>query len=374
MSRKGENITKRKDGRWEARYIKSYDFNGKAIYGYLYAHTYTEAREKKKQALFNLPRKKSNAKISVQDIANEFLISKRYDVKESTFVHYTQIVEQHISPIIGKRPLTEISAIVIDDLKTHLLTAGRLDGNGGLSNKSVKEILALLKQILKYANFKGYIPETPAFITVPKVQKPTIKVLSREEQLQLEQYTINDDNKKYGIYLCLYTGLRLGELCALKWSDIDIEMQTITVSHTMQRIEDADHASDKKTKIIIDSPKTESSYREIPIPLDVAQDLSIRKQSISDDEYFFLTGSSKYIEPRSYYKYYKKCEKDCGIGDYTFHALRHTFATRCVECGFDAKSLSEILGHTDVKITLDRYVHPSMDLKRKYMEQLRISV
>ena len=370
MSRKGENITKRKDGRWEARYIKGRDLNGKAVYGYLYAHSYAEAREKKRIALQEPHQSIACRNSSVYMVASEFLESKQRNVKESTFVHYSQIIEQYIKPIIGETKISAISSATLEKYATHLLSNGKTKSTGGLSNKTVKEILALLKQIMTYACMKGYISKIPLFISVPSISRKNIKILTHEEQNVLEKYTIDSDDKKYGIYLCLYTGLRLGELCALRWSDINTANQTISVSHTIQRIEDYSQTSGKKTKIVIDSPKTESSHRDIPIPSDIAKNLIERKQNIYDENSFFLSGTNKYIEPRTYYKYYKRCEKDCGIGNYTFHTLRHTFATRCIECGFDAKSLSEILGHADVKITMDRYVHPSMELKRKYVENL----
>ncbi len=370
MSRKGENITKRKDGRWEARYIKGRDLNEKAIYAYLYAHSYSEAREKKRLAMQESIQNISRKDCNVYTVACEFLNSKRCNVKESTFVHYSQIIEKYIRPFIGEAKVSAISSIVLESFTNQLLNNGKIGSKGGLSNKTVREILALLKQIMTYAYKKGYIGKVPAFISVPAVPKKAVKILTHKEQVALEKYTKNSDDKAFGIYLCLYTGLRLGELCALKWSDINIKDQTILISRTIQRIEDRDQMFGKKTKVIIDSPKTESSHRYVPIPNDIAQKLAERKEKICDENHFFLSGTSKYIEPRTYYKYYKKCEKDCGIGDYTFHALRHTFATRCIECGFDAKSLSEILGHSNVKITMERYTHPSMDLKRKYIECL----
>ena len=374
MSRKGENITKRKDGRWEARYIKGRDLNGKAIYGYLYAHSYAEARERKKIAMQDSNQAVASGGGNIYSVASEFLNTKQRNVKESTFVHYSQMVEQYIRPFIGDLKVSTISSIVLENFTNQLLSKGKSNSKGGLSNKTVREVLALLKQILTYAYKKGYIKEVPVFISVPTVTKKNIKILTHEEQNLLEKYTEDSDDKKYGIYLCLYTGLRLGELCALKWSDIHAENQIISVSHTIQRIEDYGQKSGKRTKIVIDSPKTEASQRDIPIPFNIAKKLTERKQTVYDDNSFFLSGTRKYIEPRTYYKYYKKCEKDCGIGDYTFHTLRHTFATRCIECGFDAKSLSEILGHTDVKITMERYVHPSMELKRKYVEDLYNSI
>ena len=170
--------------------------------------------------------------------------------------------------------------------------------------------------------------------------------------------------------MCLYTGMRIGEVCALQWRDIDLINYTINISKTIQRVSNHETSHSSKTKIVIDTPKSVASKRAIPIPALLCEQLAQRKQADSSESYFFLTGSERYIEPRNYYARYQDILIDCGISQYTFHALRHTFATRCIEIGFDPKVLSEILGHTDVKITLDRYVHPSIDRKRACMELL----
>ena len=170
-----------------------------------------------------------------------------------------------------------------------------------------------------------------------------------------------------GIILSLYTGLRIGEICALKWSDIDFINNQIIVNHSVTRIKNINE-SFLKTKIIINEPKTEYSKRVIPIPNSIIN--SLKQVFPNNKDYYFLTNSCKVLEPRTYYNKYKKVLKKIGLEKYNYHALRHTFATRCIEIGFDPKSLMEILGHSDIKITLSLYVHPTNTLKKQYMNKL----
>lgn len=368
MSRVGENITQRKDGRWEARYIKGYN-NGEAVYGYLYGKSYEEAKEKKNKAL-NLINcsDHNNDTITFNRIIDSFLAQKKYQVKESTYSHYVWLINSHIRKHFGNMYVDKIDGMAIEQYISVQLREGRINNKGGLSPKSVKDILSLLKSIIKYGVDKGLICDKSIVdVKSPKTSRTQIEVFSAEECKIIELETIGASEMYYGIYLCLYTGLRLGELCALKWSDIDVENECICISKTISRINNTND-SKEKTKIIIDSPKTESSSRIIPLPSKIVYHLNQR--SPNDDQKYFLTRTDKFIEPRNYYEKYKKFLASCGIEKHTFHALRHSFATRCIEKGFDAKILSEILGHSNVKITLDRYVHPSLERKRQCMQLL----
>lgn len=167
--------------------------------------------------------------------------------------------------------------------------------------------------------------------------------------------------------ITLYGGLRIGEICALQWKDIHFDTGTIHITKTIIRIQELDPYSNTRTKLLITHPKTTSSHRIIPMPSFIMATLKDYQQSPDD---FILTGTRKHLEPRSCLARYKRILRQAGLESFTFHTLRHTFATRCVESGFDAKSLSEILGHTNVNTTLQRYVHPSMELKRAQMERL----
>jgi len=197
-----------------------------------------------------------------------------------------------------------------------------------------------------------------------------MKILTREEQIKLCEFLFKDPSfKNTGILICLFTGLRIGEVCALKWKDISLSQKIIYVNKTMQRVQNS-NSTDRKTKIIITQPKSSCSIRAIPLPDSIINILSLNQKT---DECYVLTGKENtFIEPRNMQYHFKKVLKQCDMDSFSFHALRHTFATRCVEVGFDVKSLSEILGHASINITMNRYVHPSMDLKRENMNLLSV--
>ena len=196
-----------------------------------------------------------------------------------------------------------------------------------------------------------------------------MRILSKKEQEIITNNLIDsEDLRDIGILICLYTGIRVGELCALRWQDISLVEKTISVRNTLQRVKIQDPVDDCKTKILISSPKSQCSLRTIPVPNEI---MVLIQNQISTKESFLLTGTSdKFIEPRTMQNHFQKVLKSNSIQKANFHCLRHTFATRCVEVGFDVKSLSEILGHANVNITMNRYVHPTMDLKRENMERL----
>lgn len=366
MSKKGENIYKRKDGRWEARYAKSRLDNNKIKYGYCYGKTYREAKEKAQTAKLQLFCECESESIidckSVSDFCDEWLKVNKNKIKESTFVKYSSALEKYIKPQLGFYSVTDLTALTLEKFSSELIF------KNDLSAKTVRDILTLLKSILKYSakqNTDFIIPE----IIYPKVEAKEISVLSVSEQSELIQYlSSGSDKKKLGVLLSLLTGLRVGEICALKCGDISIQNKTIKISSTMQRIKDVSSNS-TKTKIIISSPKSTKSIRIIPL-----SGLALKlceKLKTDNDNAFLLTGQTEsFIEPRSMQNALKRYAKDCGICKIHFHTLRHTFATRCVEVGFEIKSLSEILGHSSIQVTLDRYVHSSIELKRQNMNKL----
>ena len=367
MSKKGENITKRKDGRWEARVIKGYDCSGKALYKYIYGRSYSDAKEKKKQFLSSKQNDRKTAdNVLYQSILEDFMLYLQNKSKESTYARYEAIICGHIIPKLGNLKLNEITSPRVDSFTKEKLQTGRLNKSGGLSPKRVCDILSVLKLSLNYAEDRGFSPN-PIKISFPRVEQNDIEILSVAEESQLTEYILKSgETQKFGIVLALYTGIRIGELCALTWKDVNIESQTLTINKTIQRIADRDRKG--KTKIIIDTPKTKASVRCIPFPTALTPYIVSGKECSAGSNSYVLTGSAKYIEPSNYYVKYQKWLRECGITKHSFHSLRHTFATHCIENGFDTKALSEILGHSDVKITLSRYVHPSMAFKRANME------
>jgi integrase len=370
MSRRGDNIWHRKDGRWEARYVKD-RINGRAVYGYVYGKTYKEAKEKQVSKIKETESGKLNpCRRTMGEIFELYLNNRKYSVKDSTYAKYQRDINNHLKPYWSNVFLKDVDGMMIERFTDHLLNHGNINTYKGLSPKTVKDLIVLLKSIILYANQRDLCAISTPYISTPKVKKASIQTLSRDEQHILENYLYQDpDLTKMGVLLTLYTGLRLGELCALQWKNIDMKNQILYIDKTVQRI--TDKTTDHSTRIIFDTPKSDSSIRSIPIYTGIfnyLKDLFYCKNNSDND--FFLTGDEKYIEPRNMYRKYQTYLNDCGLPHYTFHCLRHTFATRAIECGFDPKCLSEILGHSNVKITLDRYVHPDFELKRNRMELL----
>lgn len=198
-----------------------------------------------------------------------------------------------------------------------------------------------------------------------------MRVLDKGEQEALLAILLhNTDLRKFGVLLCLYTGIRIGEICALKWENVDLINGVISIRKTLQRIQCIEPCTGRKTKVIITDPKSNCSIRDIPLPTFLTK---MAQEYHSKPEAYVLTGCEEhYIEPRLLQYEFKKYIHACGLEGVNYHALRHTFATRCIDLGFDAKTLSEILGHTNVNITLNRYVHSSLDTKRFCMEKLTI--
>ncbi len=367
MSRKGENIFKRKDGRWEARYIKGYDVSGKARYGFCYGKTYTEAKNKvtdlKAQTVSVNGDDTVKSRQRFSYYCDKWLEQHMTAIKPSTYAKYSLVLENHVKSRLGNYHPYAISTELVEQFKNELL----IEQN--LSAKSVRDILTVLKMVIAFT--RKQIPRGMPDVEIiyPREQRKEMRVLTREEQEKLVQYLYsNMDLCKFGVYLALTTGLRIGELCALRWSDISMQNRTITVSATMQRMKNFDVGSEAKTRISFGNPKSDASSRTIPL---TANAVALCRKFMPDStSAFVLTGAARYMEPRTLQYRFQHFMKDCGLEGVHFHTLRHTFATRCVEVGFEIKSLSEILGHANTSITLNRYVHSSMELKRNNMDKL----
>lgn len=376
MAQYGENIYKRKDGRWEARVIKGYNDNGKAVYAYFYGRTYKEVKGKiyicppcVKPDSIPIP-KDDREPLLFGSILDIWLEYSKIRLKESSYVKYFNFISNHIKPALGELPLQEINNMVLNAFIADKIKNGKLSAEGGLSEKTVKDIMTLIKSVLRFAEKESLFSGIGFDFILPRERKNDIRALSKNEQTAFEKYLCADiDESKLGILLCMYTGLRIGEICALKWGDISLNEKTLTVSRTMQRIQVFESKCSPKTKITVTAPKSDSSRRVIPLPDCLIDKLKAFYPNCADA--FVLTGErGQFIEPRTYHNRFKSYMADCNIKSVNFHVTRHTFATRCVEVGFDVKSLSEILGHANVNITLNRYVHPSFDLKRNNMNKL----
>ena len=357
MPRRGENIYKRKDGRWEGRF-KPCGFSQK--YKYVYAPTYKQAKEKLSELKIDML-SENDKRILLCELCEEWLEFKKEDIKESTYIKYRNIIINHINPHIGNAYINRLRSV---DMQKYTLSLKI----GGLSNKSIRDVLSVVSAIFKYAAKNGFNTNNLYIENLyPKSEKKQIKILSADERIRLEHRIIKSNNPaEYGILLALYSGMRIGEICALKWDNIDLDTGTISVCQTLQRLQDKENKG--KTKILITEPKSQSSKRIIPIP-DFLTKLLKRIRPTNPCTYF-LTGDKNFTEPRTLENIFKKCLSDCDIQRINFHALRHTFATRCVESGFDIKTLSEILGHSTVSTTLNLYAHPTLEHKRANMNKL----
>lgn len=299
----------------------------------------------------------------LEKLCQEWLCSKKIYVKESTYNQYYNAINNHILPLLLKIKNTSNSTIIQDYL--YLLI------QKGYSDKTIHDILSIIKSIDCYLKKRGINLRINIETINIKRKKTDVEYLDICSQKNLSHFLLeNLNNKTFGILLALYTGIRIGELCALKWEDIDLKSNTLSINKTLIRIQNhIVEDSLSKTRIIITSPKSNDSIREIPLPEFI---IDAAKQIFTKTSDYVLSGNTNYIEPRNMQYYFQKVLIQSGTRSVKFHALRHTFATRCIESNFDVKTLSEILGHSNVRMTLEKYVHSTMELKRKNMDKLSL--
>ena len=286
--------------------------------------------------------------------------------KKRTYTRYKEIVEQHILTQLGEFDLSEITPYVLQCYVTGLLKSGNLRTGKGLSSNSVNSIITVIQNTLKTAYSLGIVSEyTGDKIKRPRASEKKIECFSVSEQKKIEQYILNERNTRFfGVLLCLYTGLRIGELLALEWSDIDMSKGELRVNKTCHYEKDENGVFGR----ITDVPKTQSSIRTIPIPRQLMPHLrEVKKKSRSTH---IVSNGSNLISIRSYQRSFASLLKKLNIQHRGFHSLRHTFATRALECGMDVKTLSEILGHKNPTVTLNRYAHSLMEHKKEMMNKL----
>ena len=357
MARRGENIYKRKDGRWEGRYKCGYDDNGKARYRSVYGRTYWEVREKLIKLKTNAVKVVSSGKVTVRELFEEWLSAARLKVKPSTYACYYMKVTKHILPAFGGLAYEKVTVSSI-----HHFIESKI--NNGLSAKYVGDIIIVFKSMARYiAKIHGYMNPLENVI-MPKKTENTRKLLSKEEQEKLCRYVLkHPDHANLGVLISYYAGLRIGEVCGLKWCDIDLSKGILNVERTVQRVYEND-----STKVMIGSPKSKSSVRIIPLPRFLIEILKKLKTSESS---YILSGTERPVEPRTMQYRFKSLLQKINLPSVNYHSLRHMFATNCIELGFDVKTLSEILGHSSAKITLNRYVHSSMERKAACMNLLQ---
>lgn len=368
MPRRGENIRKRKDGRWEGRYISAY-IDHKAKYSSVYGKTYAEVKEKL-IAKKSHPETKCSKKTTFEEVLSLWLKTTSLKHKKQTYHKYQMLIDNHIKPYLGNERIENLTVSTINKFVAYKYANGKLNGTGGLSASYIQTMCYIINASLAFAADNGFCDSLKSDIVRPPVKKKKIEVLSFSEQEILENYIIPQaDYKLLGVLLSLCLGLRLGEVCGLKWSDFDFENNCVYIQRSIERIPDND-GSANKTQLIVTEPKTASSFRILPIPSRLR---SILLEMRNDSNEFVIPGKShKYIDPRTLQYSYKGALNHCKLRDVHYHSLRHTFATRCIESGMDVKSLSEILGHSSVNITLNIYVHSSLEYKQKQIDNVFI--
>lgn len=361
MPNKGENIYKRKDGRWEGRYIRGRKENGAALYGYVYGKNYGDCRKKRLSALAGVPRQTASCALTAKELFDAFLADRTPNVKPSTIYHYSYVIQRYFLPAFGGQRVERLAA---KKLQTFL--CGLRVGEKPLSAKSVHDIGILLRSALRFGVRELGVDKAVLDFQIPPSSAPHIEVFSEQELQKLALFCMNHPTAlNVGILLALNTGLRLGEICALRWTDLDFANRTLKINRTVQRVN-----MGGKTALTVGEPKTERSKRTVTVPTDMMKLLTALYARSARRGYIFGPHPDRPLEPRTCQRHFKAVLKSCGLKERNFHVTRHTFATRCIEKGGDVRTLSELLGHADIQTTLRLYVHPSEEHKRRLVEQI----
>ena len=391
MSKSNEgSIRRRADGMWEGRYTDGVNEKGKQIQRSVYGKTKQEVADKihtilyqKQQGIYVMPQKVLVKDWMEQWLHNYALIT----VRESTYISYEGYVYNHINPMIGDIPLQKLTPPIVQNFYNDRILNGRKDGKGGLSSKTMHNMHNMFHQAMEQAKINGLIMQNPTEnALIPRQPKKEMRVLSVQEQMKLLS-VVHMHRLGFAIKFDLATGLRIGELCALKWTDFDFYNNTVKVTRTLQRIkhnqldrEELD-GSENMTLVVEGPVKTNSGFREIPIPdkiwLELMQHQQIQQHEYSrlgvpivPDGYVFAMPLGTCVEPSTMRDALNFLLDAAGIEHANFHSLRHTFATRALEAGMPIKTLSDILGHSQVQITMDLYCHSSIDHMRDSMNAL----
>ena len=356
MEKIGITITKRKDGRYVGKFIADYTDNGKTQYQYVYGKTYEEAESKVLIGREIATRYLSGRYITVGKVYREWLNAVVNRVKESTLANYRNKFEKHILPEFGDVPCADLTAGRINAFINQKLA-------DGLSASYVRDIFTVFKTMLKYAQEEYGFRLSLKNVVLPKAERKQVEKISDTEQKKLVSYLkANMSLTAFGILLSLFMGLRIGELCGLKWKDVNFQNKILHIRRTVQRISSAN--GNRKTKIVISAPKSATSFREIAIPDALMKYFEMFR---SEGDYFILSGTDKPVEPRTMQYRYKKILQSAEVENHNYHKLRHTFATNSAEKGFNVKALSAVLGHSSVTLTLNRYIHPDRTYERRLM-------
>ena len=302
-----------------------------------------------------------NEEKSLSEIAKLWRADKKQYVKKSSYAAYMLLIENHLLPVFG-------NCQVIEEAQVQTFVLQKLEQ--GLSQKTIKDMLIVLKMILKFGAKNKWMTYNPFDIQFPTEREShQLEVLSRTNQKKIMNYIQDHFTfRNLGVYICLSSGMRIGEICALTWEDIDVNTGIISVRRTIQRIYTVEDGT-RKTELVLDTPKTKNSMRDIPISRDLLRILKPIKKVVNNS-FYVLTNGAKPTEPRTYRSYYELLMQELEMPKLKFHGLRHSFATRCIESKCDYKAVSVLLGHSNISTTLNLYVHPNMEQKKKAIEQM----
>lgn len=298
---------------------------------------------------------------TINQITEEWKEEKKKYVKKSTYAAYQLLIQNHIKPYFG-------DLYEVNEEKVQQFVFDKLDA--GLSEKTIRDIIIVLKMILKFGIKNGYLEYAQIDTKFPsKQEKKDLDVLSKADQKKFMEHLRNNFTfKNLGIFICLSTGMRIGEICGLRWCDVDTVEGVIKVRHTLQRIYIIEGET-RHTELLLDTPKTANSVRDIPMSSELLKMLKSLNKVVNEN-YYVISNDIKPIEPRTYRNYYKKLCKQLDIPELKFHGLRHSFATRCIESKADYKTVSVLLGHSNISTTLNLYVHPNKEQKKKTIDKM----
>ena len=367
MAKRGENIRRRKDGRWEGRYIKSRTSEQKPVWGYVYGPTYADVKEtlirKKAEAGFYAL---SRTDLTFWELAEQWLASIRTGIKESSFAHYQYTLHKYILPVLKNVRVSNLSENILEQAMQVIISPCNQE-HRPLGHSSAKECLSMLRRICKYAVHLRLIRTMEICVNLPQKPHKETAPLTPKEQKTIGEFVLqNPTPRKVGLLLGIQLGLRIGELCGLQWGDFDFIKNTLKIQRTVCRI----CCGNGHTEVVIQLPKTRSSRREIPLPKYLISVLKSIRNMQSDSAYFLSSCEDRPVEPRCYRKSIQCYLKQAKIRLVNPHTLRHTFATTCLQAGCDIKTLSELLGHSNPNITLQRYVHSDLSRKRREIDRI----
>jgi len=306
--------------------------------------------------------------MTTQNLLTEWLeIYQKEHIKARTYSRYQGLITMHIVPTLGHKNITELGRREIQEFLAQQKKNGNMRNGKKLSAASTNMMLSVLNLAFGYACDMGYIEQNPCMrVRRTKAETKKIEAFTVEEQRALETEILRSHDKRlHGILLCLYTGMRIGELLGLTWSDIDFDKGIVKITKTVYREKNGSGA----WQLCVDTPKTKASDRVIPLPEYITNMLRQDHES-TQTPYVVENKKSERMSIRSYQYIFEKLTERAGVRKLNFHALRHTFATRAIECGMDIKTVADIMGHQNASITLNRYAHCMLDHKIEMMQKL----